>query len=117
MKLVIRLLPFAPFLPMVAFAQSVSLTWFENLLLDITNFINSYLVPFIFAIAFLLFIWGVFKYFIYGATDEEARNSGKQFMIWALLGFVIMISVWGLVNLVDNIFNLSGGTAPSFPTI
>lgn len=84
---------------------------------SIVGFINVYLVPFLFAIAFVVFIWGVFQYFIAGGANEEQRDKGKQLVMWGIIGFVVMVSVWGLVNLVTNTLNFGedGGT-PDLPT-
>lgn len=80
--------------------------------------INSLAIPIIFAVAFLMFVWGAYKYFILGADDEKARTKGRQFVLYAVLGFVAIISVWGLVTVVINTFNLgAGGPAPSYPTL
>lgn len=79
---------------------------------EFTDIINNIAVPLIFALAFVIFIWGVFKYFIMGGGDEEAREKGRDLMIWGLLGFFFMISVWGLVNLVVNTIDLEQRGAP-----
>lgn len=73
--------------------------------------INSFIVPVLFAIAFLTFLWGVYKYFILGAAEEKSREDGRQFILWGLIGFVVILSVWGLVGLVANTFML----APAAP--
>jgi len=83
----------------------------------IINLINGILVPVLMAIAFITFLWGVFKYFIYGADNETERATGKQFVLWGVIGFVVILSVWGLVAILANVFNLQlGGTAPKPPT-
>jgi hypothetical protein len=71
-----------------------------NLLMSVISFINTFLVPLVFALAFIVFLWGVFNYFIRGAADEEARGKGKQLVFWGMVGFFVMISIWGMVNLV-----------------
>ncbi len=65
----------------------------------IVGFINGVLIPFIFAVALLVFIWGMFTYFILGGADEGKRDQGKSLMTWAIIGFVMMIIIWGIVNL------------------
>lgn len=65
--------------------------------------VNGVLVPILIAIAFIVFLWGVFKYYIYGATDEAKRKDGHQLIIWGVIGFVVIVSVWGIVNIVTNI--------------
>jgi hypothetical protein len=79
------------------------------------NFINTVLVPVIFAIAFIVFIFGVFQYFIMGRGSEEAAASGRALMVWGLIGFFVMVSVWGLVNILLGTFNLNG-SVPNYPS-
>lgn len=65
----------------------------------IIGIMNNVIVPLIFALAFLVFVWGVVKYiFLHGGEDKE-RQAGRQFMLWGVLGLVILFSVWGLVNI------------------
>lgn len=81
----------------------------------IINTINNVLVPVIFAIAFIVFLWGAFSAFILGANDDTAKEKGKNLMLWGLIGFFVMVSVWGLVNILTgtvggNNSGVSGGT-------
>ncbi len=86
--------------PVVVFAQEFGEinTFFQK----ISTFINSTLIPLLFGIALLVFLWGIFKYFILGGGDEGKREEGKQLMLWAIIGFVVMVSVFGIVNLIAN---------------
>lgn len=83
----------------------------------ITGVINGILVPVLMAIAFIVFLYGVYKYFIQGAADEKSRTDGRQFTLWGIIGFVIILSLWGIVNLFMGTLGLSVGSAPAFPTI
>lgn len=81
----------------------------------IINGINNILVPVIFAIAFIVFVWGAFDVFIIGSQSEETKEKGKNLMLWGLIGFFVMVSVWGLVNILTGTVsfgNNSGVTAP-----
>lgn len=88
---------------------------------NVLVFINGYLVPAIFAIAFLVFIWGIFKYFIFGGANEADQEQGKQLMIYGIVGFVLMVSVWGLVKVISEGLNFnkdaSGIKTPTGPTV
>ncbi len=53
----------------------------------------------------VLFLWGALK-FILNAGEEEKRNQGKQFMLWGIIALAVMISVWGLVNIVTETFDI-----------
>lgn len=83
---------------------------------SITGVINNLIIPALIAIAFIVFLWGVFNYFILGAADEKKRTDGRQFVLYGIIGFVIILSVWGLVNLVRDTLNLTG-TSPTPPTL
>jgi hypothetical protein len=82
---------------------------------QIVFFIDHAVVPFIFAIALVAFLWGVFQYFIAGGADEEKRKTGRSFIIWGIIGFFVMVSIWGIVNLLVGTFNFGGQTRPSLP--
>lgn len=102
-------------LPMLASAQEV--TNIQDLGQTIIDLINTIFVPLIFALAFVVFLWGIFKYFILGGHDEEAKESGRSLMIWGLIGFFVMVSVWGLVNLLVDTFQLNDSGPTSLPTV
>jgi len=95
--------------PFMAFAAINSINDVGRTIIDL---INNVAVPLVFALAFIVFIWGIFQYFIQGGQDEEKREAGKSLMLWGLIGFFVMVSVWGLVHILIGTFNLN----PSVPT-
>lgn len=95
------------FAPAISSAQTL-FGGFTSYIQAILTFINSLLIPAIFTIAFLVFIWGVFQAFILGGHDSEKREAGKQLVIWSIIGFVVMLSVWGIVNLVASSLGFQG---------
>jgi hypothetical protein len=105
------------FLPLVAFAQFGEVSTFIG---KISTFINSTLIPMVFAIALLVFLWGMFKYFIMGGGDAESREAGTQLMLYAIGGFVVMVSVFGIVNMIASGLGFSGKenieNIPNVPT-
>lgn len=119
MKLIARLIPFVGFAPLMALAQggAGNLNGVEKFIDNIVQFMNSTLVPLIFAIAFLIFIWGIFKYFILGSDDEGSRETGRTYMMYGIAGFVIMVSVWGIVNLVAEGFGFSNDKIENIPDL
>lgn len=102
-------------LPVLAFAQTTApVTNVYQAGAQIIGIINGVLVPLVFAIAFIVFIWGVFQYFIAGGHDEEASEKGRNLMLYGILGFFVMVAVWGLVNVLVGTFNLTN-TPPQIP--
>jgi hypothetical protein len=84
---------------------------FGVLLLNILVFVNSTLIPFILGIGFLVFVWGMFRYFIAGGANDEAKEQGKSLMVYATLGFVLIIIFWGIVNLIADSTGFADGEA------
>ena len=81
----------------------------------LVGLINNVAVPVIFALAFIVFIWGVFSYFIAGGHDEERRDKGKQLMLYGIIGFFVMVSVWGLVNILVGSVDLENDGPADLP--
>lgn len=57
-------------------------------------------------IAVLVLAYGIFK-FIARAGDENARKEGRSFILWGILGIFVMVSIWGLVNILVNTLSLN----------
>jgi uncharacterized membrane protein YidH (DUF202 family) len=106
--------------PVFAFAQIADKSdggAFEDLLGNILVFINDVIIPFIIGIGFLVFVWGMFKYFILGGANDEKKEQGKSLMIYATIGFVLIIIFFGVVNLLTESTGLSGETIRNVPRI
>jgi hypothetical protein len=74
---------------------------------DVTGLITnisdvfSALVPILIGGAIIAFLFGVLR-FVFNAGKEDKRAEGRNFMIYGLIGIVVMVSVWGLVRFVMN---------------
>lgn len=65
----------------------------------------------LFTLGLLLFFWGGFI-FIFNAGDEGKRAEGRQHMLWAIIGMVIMVSVFAILNVGLATFGVGGGDLP-----
>lgn len=90
---------------------------FEALLINILNFINATVIPFIIGIGFLYFVWGVFLYFIVGGADEEKRAKGRSYVVSATVGFIAIIIFFGVINLLVSSTGLEGESLRYMPVI
>ncbi|MFZ1074891.1 MAG: hypothetical protein WAN50_00765 [Minisyncoccia bacterium] len=70
--------------------------------------INYVLVPLIFAAAFLVFLYGIAEAYIFSRGDSGKIEEGHRLVLWGIVGFAVMISLWGLVNVIANTFGLQG---------
>lgn len=83
---------------------------------NIINFINGVLVPLVFAVAFAMFLFGVFKFYFLKPGDATARKEGRGFIIGGIVAFAVMLSVWGLVNIVTGTLPFGNNYQPNLPT-
>ncbi len=99
-------------LPLVSLAAVGTISQAGGLVIDT---INNVLVPVLFAIAFIVFLWGAFKTFILGANSDEVKEQGKNLMLYGLIGFFVMVSVWGLVNILTGSVQFGSSSIPTAP--
>jgi hypothetical protein len=57
------------------------------------------------SVALLIFIVGCIEYFI-NAANEEGRRKGVKHITWGIVGLVIMVSAYTLLQLLANTFGL-----------
>ena len=80
----------------------------------VTCLISNSVIPLIFALAVVMFVWGVVQYVI--NSEEEAKKAkGRQFMLWGIIALAVMVSIWGLVSILGNTFSISN-TIPQVNT-
>lgn len=75
---------------------------FAALVNTLVGLVDQAIIPLLYAIAFISFLIGMVRYFFMGG--EEARKKGKEFMLWSMIGFVVLFSVWGIVRLLLSAF-------------
>lgn len=99
--------------PLLAFAQQTV----TGLIVIFQDIINA-LVPFLIAVAVLVFIFGVVTY-ITAAGDETKVAAGRKYVLYGILGLVVIVAVWGFVNLILNTLDLDTDvpTVPTLPSI
>ena len=67
--------------------------------------ILSQVIILLVAFAVVFFLYGILKYITAG-EDEERRNKMRNLMIYGIIGLFVMISFWGIVNILINTFEL-----------
>lgn len=79
----------------------------------INTYIINPIIMLVFAVAMLIFFYGIFE-FIRAAPDMgRARDDGKKKITYGLIGMFIMFSAYGFVRLVLTTFDI---TPPSTVT-
>lgn len=103
--------------PAITFAQSSGFNeqGAENFVESISNIITK-IIPLLIAIAVLIFIWGVLKYILAGSDDASKREEARGFMIWGIVAIFVMVSVWGLVGILQKATGINASSQIQLPT-
>jgi hypothetical protein len=76
-------------------------------LIDLILYYINLLLVLLMGIAILIFIWYVVQYFI--RPDTNKAEGGKHIM-YSLIGFFVILSFWGIINIIQNTFGLNNET-------
>ncbi len=104
------------FAPTLVWAQTTdALSIARTLINQLSGVINGQLIPITFTLAILVFFWGIVRY-VYSQSTED-KVAGKGIIVWSLIAVFIMVSVYGIIYLMQITFGIvpSAGTfrAPS----
>jgi len=92
--------------PVVSFAL---LTGTAGLLKSIGGLMNP-IISIMVGLAIIYFFWGMGQ-FILHAGEPEAREEGRQKMIWGVVAIAVMVSIYGIVGFLGGIFGISTGNS------
>lgn len=68
-------------------------------------------IPMIFVLAFLVFLWGVMQ-FIRKGDNQSKRQEGINFMWYGIVSLFVMTSVWGIVKIATTTLGVDGTYIP-----
>lgn len=69
------------------------------------NIVNP-LIILMFAVALIVFLWGVVQYVAKGG-DDKAIETARMHVVYGLIGMFIMVSAFGLIRIVLGTFGIS----------
>ena len=76
---------------------------------------NVFVIPAIISLCVIAFLVNVIRYFILNSGYEDGRENARRYMIWSLVGFVMILALWGLINLILVTLGTPGGVGPLCP--
>ena len=97
--------------PFVASAQATA----DSILTTVGNLIDT-ATPIVVALALLYFFWGLAN-FILSSGDKDKREKSRGIMIWGVIALFIIVSIWGLIRVVQQTLNLETGTTIDVPKV
>ena len=66
------------------------------------------------ALALVGFLWGAARYVLF-ADDAAKRKEGSTFMLYGIIALFVIISVWGLVEILGATFDVDVRFLPQLP--
>lgn len=63
------------------------------------------LITLLMALAFLMFLYGSFEY-VRNSSSDQGRETGKQHILWGVVGMFIMLSAFSILSFAAGTFNL-----------
>ena len=82
----------------------------RTLVTYLANIFQRWLIPMFVTLGLIYTIVASLEY-IQANEDSAKRNEKRQQIFWGVVGLFVIISVWALVAIVQNSFNIfSGGT-------
>lgn|GEM_PF-432462 len=78
-----------------------------DILLWVKCLITAIFIPMMFSLAFLFFLWGVFKFMT--SSGNKDKDDSKKYIWYGLVGLFVMVSVYGIIKLAGNVFGLNQG--------
>lgn len=78
--------------------------------------INTTIIPILFAVAVVYFLYGLVK-FIMGAGDEDKVKEGKGIMIWGIIALLVMVSVYGILAFLSSSIGLDRAGSITLPKV
>lgn len=108
MKKILTLISFL--LPVLALGQSmkppVAPTNFSEIICIFVKLVLDF-IPYVVVIAVGAFLMGLIKY-VKNGDNEEKRAEGNKLMIYGIVGFFFIVSIWGILKIFVNSFGLGG---------
>ncbi|MDO8552017.1 MAG: hypothetical protein Q7S01_00640 [bacterium] len=100
--------------PLAAMAQYVTINPSGNTgrdlngVLDVAlRLLNNVIILFI-TIAVVVFFWGLIQY-LAKIGGEDGAKKGASLMLWGIIALFVMVSVWGLIRILQSTFSINPG--------
>lgn len=73
-------------------------------LVDVFLELIGLLIPVVFGLAVLVFMWGLMKAWILNGGSETEVQKGKQIALWGVIAFTVMVGIWGILAILQATF-------------
>ncbi len=88
--------------PLLVMAQTTAFS-----ILGVIGNLMKILIPMLITAAVLYFIYGVVAYVV--AHDADEKGKAKGVVIRGVIGLFVIVSIWGLVGIIQSTFGIGAG--------
>jgi predicted cobalt transporter CbtA len=72
----------------------------------LSAFIINPILALLFAVGFLVFVWGVVEFLAGQNGVGEGAQNGKRHMLWGLIGMFVMVAAYAILKMIANTLNV-----------
>jgi hypothetical protein len=94
--------------PMLAAGQTTAAQGLLGTLALFNRILNG-LVGLAILVAILAFFWGLIQWMF--SSGGEAKSDGLKFMFYSVISIFVMVSIWGIIRLLQNTFGVTQNTS------
>lgn len=104
------------FIPIVTFAQtptqaiSPNRSSLNTLLLMAQDFLDN-AIWFLVSLGVIFIVWNAVQFIRHGASDD--RTQYRTGILWGIFGLFLILSIWGLVEILSSTFNVQNSNGSS----
>ena len=89
------------FLPNIAYADTASSSPIKVFVGKVDLYLINPLIVLMFGAALVYFLYGVVE-FIANQANSGEKGTGREHMLWGVIGMFIMNSVYGIMHLIEH---------------
>lgn len=78
----------------------------SNLIGKLVTYVIDPAILVVFAAGFFFFVYGLVQ-FLWRLDEGGDNRDGKQHMVWGIVGMLIMVSVFGIITIINDTFQLN----------
>ena len=92
--------------PLVAFGAA-NFDLLTGIVSGVKGIVES-IPPILVGVAVIYFLWGIVK-FVGAGDDEEKRKAAKHIITYGLIGILVMVALWGIIEALLTMLGIEEG--------
>ncbi len=103
-------------IPLLSFPQLAGAVTVLDDLFIAAYYVIAWLIALVIGVGVLVFVWGL-TLFVLRAGDEKGREEGRARMLWGVVTLFVMVTIWGVVEVISQTIGVNGVVSCQAPYI